>query len=133
MGSNPAGRAILQYETLESYYEKFLRRIFIKSSAKLETRRRARLGDKLFLETYIKITPRLDKAWEIILYLQIMLFAFQAGIQYNQEKFLEMWMFVACAACWVLLLFHFYYIQFPYNRQKVKMWREELAQLDTAK
>jgi len=100
--------------------------------AKWEAKKRAKMGDKIFLETYIKTLPKQEKSikfWLPIAIVGQLICIVISIIEQNYDVIMSIIAILVCVNC--LCFCHF--VLFDLHKRKVEEWKKELEEMNNEK
>ena len=103
---------------------------FEKIFAKWETKKRMKMGDKAFLEKYVKSLPKSDKRLKILYPLNGVLALANVVLSAINGNYLAMLCWIAATLCWTHLFYSHHFCLFDLHTQRVEEWKKELEELN---
>ena len=100
-----------------------------KAFAKWEANKRIKMGDKAFLEKYIKSLPKTDIQLNILLPIALILSLVNAVMGIIYEDYFNIVFFFGVTPFWIYALCCHYFYRLDLHKRKVEEWKKELEEL----
>ena len=107
-----------------------MKKLLEKNFIKWEAKKRAKLGDRIFLEKYTKTFPKSDRIMKILLPILLVLNPINVILQAMNKDYVLMGVWILVTVCWVYVACFYYFFRFGLHKQKVEKWTNELAEMN---